>query len=80
MKYCSVIKNFDWSKNFAICNNIDRLEIIQTEKDKRCISLIYGIYKIKQSSEYRKRETDSWIQVISMVLMERGKREEVIQG
>ena len=38
-------------------------EISQTEKEKYCmISLIRGIYKIQQSSEYNEKEADSQIQ------------------
>ena len=38
-------------------------EISQTEKDKYCmISLICGILKIQQTSEYNKKEADSHIQ------------------
>ena len=34
-------------------------EISQTEKDKYCIiSLTYGIYKVKQASEYNKTDTE----------------------
>ena len=51
-------------QNFVICNNMDRLErhyaseISQTEKDKYWISsLICGIWKIQQISEYNERET-----------------------
>ena len=37
-------------------------EISQTEKDKHCmISLICGILKIQQTSEYNKKEADSQI-------------------
>ena len=37
-------------------------EIAQTEKHKYCmLSLICGIYKIKQSDEHNKIETDSQI-------------------
>ena len=37
-------------------------EINQTEKDKYCmISLIYGILKMQQTSEYNKKEADSQI-------------------
>ena len=52
--------------NFAICNNMNDLEdimlseISQTEKDQYCmLSLIFGIWKIKQTIEYNKTETDS---------------------
>ena len=35
----------------------------QTEKDKYCmISLMYGIQKVQQTSEYNKKEADSQIQ------------------
>ena len=37
-------------------------EVSQTEKDKYCmISLIRGILKIQQTSEYNKKEADSQI-------------------
>ena len=37
-------------------------EISQTEKDKYCmVSLIFGILKIQQTSEYNKKEADSQI-------------------
>ena len=38
-------------------------EISQTEKDKYCMkSVIYGMQKIQQTSEYSKKEADSQIQ------------------
>ena len=37
-------------------------EVSPTEKDKYCmISLTCGIWKIKQASEYNKKETDSQV-------------------
>ena len=37
-------------------------EISWTEKDKYCmVSLVCGIWKIQQSSEYNKKEADSQI-------------------
>ena len=54
--------------NFAICNNMNDLEdimlseISQTEKDQYCmLSLIFGIWKIKQMKICSKTEIDSQI-------------------
>ena len=50
-------------------------EISQTEKDKYCmISLIRGMEKIKQTSEYNKKETDSDIETKLVVIS--GEKEE----
>ena len=52
---------------FAICNNMDGLgghyvKWNKPDRDKHCMmSLMCGIYKIQQGSEYIKKETDSQI-------------------
>ena len=63
MEYYSAIKKYE-SLPFAVTwmdlEGIMVSEINQTEKDQYCmLSLIRRIWKIKQTSEYNKKETDS---------------------
>ena len=64
MDYYSAIKKneilpFIFATIWMNLEGIMLSEISQTEKDKYCmISLICGILKIQQTSEYNKKETD----------------------
>ena len=56
-------------------------EISQTEKDKYCIkSLIWGIWKIQQTSEYNKKETDSQIKRTNWLPVGRGEGQDMDKG
>ena len=62
MEYYSVIKKNEILPFAATCMDLEGImlsEISQTEKDKYCmVSLICGIWKIQQASEYNKKEAD----------------------
>ena len=65
MEYYSVIKEkkLPFAKTWVDLEGIMLSEISQTEKDKYCmISLLCRIWKIKQTGEYNKKETDSDIE------------------
>ena len=65
MEYYSAIKkdkNLPLVTTWMDLEDIMLSEISQTEKDKYCmLSLICGTYKMKQTSEYNKKETCSQI-------------------
>ena len=65
MEYYSAIKKNEILPFATMWMDLDGImlsEISQAEKDKySMLSLICGIRKIKQMSEYNKTETDSWI-------------------
>ena len=65
MEYYSAIKMNEilpFATTWMDLEDITQSEISQTEKDKYCmISLVCGIQKLQQTSEYNKKETDSQI-------------------
>ena len=66
MEYYSAIKKNEilpFATTWMDLEGIMLSEINQIEKDKYCmVSLICGILKIQQTSEYNKKEADSQIQ------------------
>ena len=62
LEYYSATKRneiFPFGSTWMDLEGIILSEISHSEKDKYCISLICEIWKIKQTSEYNKKETDS---------------------
>ena len=66
MEYYLAIKKNNILPFAATCMDLEDImlrELSETEKDKYCmISLICGIQKIQQTSEYNKKEADSDIE------------------
>ena len=65
MEYYSAIKKNEILPFATLCMDLEGImlsEISQTEKDRYCmVSLICGILKIQQISEYNKKQTDSQV-------------------
>ena len=65
MEYYSAIKKNEILPFATPCMDLEGImlsEISQTEKDRYCmVSLICGILKIQQISEYNKKQTDSQV-------------------
>ena len=68
--------------NFAVCSNMDGLgghyaKRNNSHKDEyRMISLVCRIKKKKPTSEYNKKETDSWMDIENKIMVISAEREE----